>query len=105
MVEVVVLMIVVSPPRPLQAAADVPHKADVGPHGLQSVRFVLWVEKPRVGCPSSCFGDIEPTRVRPEISSGTVIWTYREVVGERTIVGKAQRACHRSVLMPGRPTS
>ena len=93
-VEFVEAMTVVSPPRPLQVAADVLHKADVGPHGLQSVRFVLWSGKPRVGGPSNCLCDINSARVRSENSNGTVMWTVREMVDERTIVA-AQMACHR----------
>ena len=93
-VKFVVVMVVVSPLRPLQMAADVLHKADVGPHGLQSARFVLWSGKPRVGGPSSCLCDINSARVRSENSNGTVMWTVREMVDERTIVA-AQMACHR----------
>ena len=38
---VVVVMMVVSPPRPVPPAVEVIHKKDVGPHGVQTVRFVL----------------------------------------------------------------
>ena len=95
----------VSPRRPLPVVADVPPQSGRGPSrfadcpasccGLKSQGWVAEM---------ACFGDIDSTRVRPQSSSGTVIWTYREMVDERTIV-VAQRACHMSVPMTGRPTS
>ena len=52
---------VVSRPRSFQGVLH-----EVDPHGLQGVRFMLWVEKSRVACPRSCFGNIVFVKSAPK---------------------------------------
>ena len=100
MVEFVVVMMVVSPPRPLQVAADVPHEADVGPHSVQSVHFVLRVEKPRwaaqVAASATSTPQVCAQRTRAALSDmprGGRVNHRRD--------GQEMWTCHKSVLCDG----
>ena len=76
MVVVVVVMMVVSPLRPLPLAVEVTNRTDVGPPGVQTVRFVLsCCELKSSSKQSGSFVDIGFMRVRLENSNGTGICT------------------------------